>query len=113
MQVEGGNTFKLDFYYAGVTNFVYKAATHNRAEHCIGTAFLCSRLLETIEQNSSQEIDELHKKCVVVSRAKCLFADSENNFVHFTDCWTLTRLGPRTVLAFMGRRCPSRNRQNL
>lgn len=52
---------------AGVTNFVFENSTHTRAEHCIGTAYLCIRILEKIEENSGIEIDRLHKKCVVVS----------------------------------------------
>lgn len=39
---------------------------HNRAEHCIGTAFLCSRILDILERNSEQKIDELLKKCVIL-----------------------------------------------
>lgn len=39
---------------------------HNRAEHCIGTAFLCSQLIEILERNSQRKIDELLRKCVIL-----------------------------------------------
>ncbi|CRL00100.1 CLUMA_CG013381, isoform A [Clunio marinus] len=51
----------------GVTNVIFKTATSGRAQHCIGTAYLCKCLLDTLEKNSKFKIDELHKKCVVLA----------------------------------------------
>lgn len=50
----------------GSTSYVFSSASHNRADHCIGTAFLCLRILETLEKNSKLKIDELLKKCVII-----------------------------------------------
>jgi HD superfamily phosphohydrolase len=64
---------RLIYIVVGVSNFVFASAKHTRAEHCIGTAYLCKKLLDTLEENSARKIDDLHKKCVIVScSATCL-----------------------------------------
>lgn len=76
------NTFWRDrIKISGVSNFVFKTATHCRASHCIGTAILCQKLLETIEKNSQQSINELHKKCVIVSFTVKVQIPEEISFV--------------------------------
>lgn len=66
----------------GVTYFVFKEAVHTRYEHCIGTAYMCLRMLEILETNS-HKIDELLKKCVIVSSISRIL---ESRWRSLSDC---------------------------
>jgi HD superfamily phosphohydrolase len=52
----------------GVSNYIFPGAIHSRFEHSIGTAYLCQLILSKIELNSAIQVDEKHKKCVIVSK---------------------------------------------
>lgn len=68
------NTFThVRYLLSGISHFVFETAVHTRFQHCIGTAYLCSRLLDILEKNSNQQIDKLLKKCVIVSYFVYLF----------------------------------------
>lgn len=60
-------TSHYQFSLSGVSNFIFASANHSRAEHCIGTAYLCKKQLEVLEKNSGKAINELYKKCIIVS----------------------------------------------
>lgn len=51
---------------AGSTSYYFRLAIHNRADHCIGTAYLCQQLLDILDKTSSHKVDGLLRKCVII-----------------------------------------------
>jgi len=51
----------------GASHFAFDRAQHTRYEHCIGTSYLCTKILSILERNSGIEIEEWLKKCVVLA----------------------------------------------
>ena len=56
-----------DVKQLGASYWVYPGASHNRFEHCIGTAYLCGSLLRTLKEDHDQLISRTDIICAEIA----------------------------------------------
>ena len=83
-----------DIKQLGVCYWVFPGASHNRFEHCLGTAHLCGKLINTLRDLHQNEIEITEKESLCVKVAGLCHDLGHGPFSHFFDDFYIRRAKP-------------------
>ncbi|XP_046842295.1 deoxynucleoside triphosphate triphosphohydrolase SAMHD1-like [Xenia sp. Carnegie-2017] len=83
-----------DIKQLGICYWVFPGASHNRFEHCLGTSYLCGKLIDTLQELHRGEIEITDKECLCIKVAGLCHDLGHGPFSHFFDGVYLPQVKP-------------------
>ena len=86
-----------DIKQLGVCYWVFPGASHNRFEHCLGTSYLCGKMIDTLRELHRDEFEITENEALCVKIAGLCHDLGHGPFSHFFDGVFIPRAKPGSL----------------